>query len=192
MNKLFLAATLAFGTTFGAQAADANAPIRFLAGFGMTYGGDTLVTVPYTDGTTDNITAGGLFHFYAGGEYRASDRVALQATLGYHSHRTNGSDGSVRFDRVPVDLLAMVNVTPNVRIGGGAQIVLSPQLKGTGVVSNVNVKFKNTVGGVVEGEYVFAQSLGLKLRYVAENFRPKNGGETQSGNHVGVMLSYYF
>ena len=190
MKKLLLAATLALGASVSVQAADA--PFKFLVGFGLTGGGDTLATVPYTDGTSDNIKAGGLFHFYGGAEYRVLDSLALQGTFGYHSNRSNASNGSLRFDRLPIDALAMYSLTPGWRIGGGAEFVLSPQLKGTGVASDINVKFKNTVGAVVEGEYVFQQSLGVKLRYVAEKYKPKNGGESASGNHVSVMMSYYF
>ena len=193
MKKILVGAALALGAAFSAQAADAGSPFKFLLGAGLTFGGDTLITVPFTDGSSDDIKAGGLIHLYGGGEYRFSDVFALQATIGYHINDTKAaSNGSVRFTRIPVDLLGLYSLTDKVRIGGGAQFVSGPELKGSGVASNVNQKFDSTTGVVVEGEYLFTPHTGLKLRYVSEKFTPEGGGEKIDGSHVGVMFSYYF
>ena len=193
MKKILLGAALAIGTAFSAQAADAASPFKFLLGAGLTFGGDTLVTVPFTDGSTDNVKAGGLVHLYGGGEYRLSDMFALQATVGYHVSDTRAaSNGSVRFTRIPVDLLALYSVTEKVRLGAGAQFVSGPELKGSGVASNVSQKYDSTTGAIVEGEYLFTQHMGLKLRYVSEKFTPEGGGTKVDGSHAGVMFSYYF
>jgi opacity protein-like surface antigen len=193
MKKILLGAALALGTAVSAQAADASAPFHFLLGAGLTYGGDTLITVPFTDGSSDSIKAGGLIQLYGGGEYRFNEQFALQATVGYHINDTRAaSNGSVRFTRVPVDLLALYSVTEKVRLGAGAQFVSSPELKGSGVASNVSQKYDSTTGAIVEGEYLFTPHIGLKLRYVSEKFTPSNGGAKVDGSHAGVMFSYYF
>jgi hypothetical protein len=193
MKKTLLGAALAIGTAFSAHAADAGTPFHFLLGIGLTYGGDTLVTVPFTDGTTDNVKAGGLLQVYGGGEYRINDQFAVQATLGYHVSDTRAaSNGSVRFTRVPVDLLALYSVTDKVRLGAGAQFVSGPELKGSGVASNVSQKYDSTTGAIVEGEYLFSPHVGLKLRYVSEKFTPSNGGAKVDGSHAGLMFNYYF
>jgi len=47
---------------------------------------------------------------------------ALQATVGYHINDTRAaSNGSVRFTRIPIDLLALYSVTDKVRLGGAAE-----------------------------------------------------------------------
>jgi opacity protein-like surface antigen len=193
MKKILLGAALAIGTAFSAQAADAGSPFKFLLGAGLTFGGDTLITVPFSDGSTDDIKAGGLVHLYGGGEYRLSDTFALQATVGYHVNDTRAaSNGSVRFTRIPVDLLALFSVTDKVRLGAGAQFVSGAELKGSGVASNISQKYDSTTGAIVEGEYLFTPHTGLKLRYVSEKFTPEGGGSKIDGSHVGVMFSYYF
>jgi opacity protein-like surface antigen len=193
MKRILLGAALAIGSAFSAQAADAGSPFKFLLGAGLTFGGDTLITVPFTDGSTDSIKAGGLVHLYGGGEYRFGDQFAVQATVGYHINDTKAaSNGSVRFTRIPVDLLALYSVTEKVRLGGGAQFVSGPELKGSGVASNVSQKYDSTTGVIVEGEYLFTPHTGLKLRYVAEKFKPEGGGAKIDGSHVGLMFSYYF
>ena len=193
MKKAFIGAALAIGTAFSAHAADATSPFKFLLGVGLTEGGDNLVTVQFTDGSTDKVRAGGLLQLYGGGEYRLNEQFALQATVGYHVNDTRAaSNGSVKFDRVPVDLLALYSVSDKIRLGGGAQFVSGVKLKGSGVASNINQNFDSTVGVIAEGEYLFTPHIGLKLRYVSEKFTPEGGGEKIDGSHVGLLFSYYF
>jgi opacity protein-like surface antigen len=193
MKKIILSAALVLGAAFNAQAADAGSPFKFLLGAGLTFGGDTLINVPFTDGSEDSIKAGGLIQLYGGGEYRFNDAVAVKATLGYHVNDTRAaSNGSVRFTRVPLDLLALYNVNDKVRLGVGAQFVSSPELKGSGVASNVSQKYDSTTGAIVEVEYLFTSHLGLELRYVSEKFTPSGGGSKIDGSHGGVMFNYYF
>jgi len=194
MKKILLVAALAVASAFNnADAAEAGAPARFLLGGGLTAGGDTLITVPFTDGSTDTIKAGGLVELYAGGEFRLAERLALQATVGYHVNDTRAaSNGSVRFTRVPVDVLALFDASDKIRLGAGAQFVSNVKLRGSGVASNVDQSYDSTVGAIVEGEYLFTPHIGLKLRYVAEKFTPSSGGAKVDGSHVGLLFSYYF
>lgn len=193
MKKIILSAALALGAACNAHAADAGAPFRFLLGAGLTFGGDTLINVPFTNGSSDSVRAGGLIQLYGGGEYRFNEALALKATLGYHFNQTrDASNGRVRFTRVPLDLLALYNVNDKVRLGAGAQFVSGPELRGSGVASNVSQKYDSTVGAIVEGEYLFTPHVGLELRYVSEKFTPSGGGAKVDGSHAGVMFNYYF
>jgi opacity protein-like surface antigen len=192
MQKLLIGAVLGVCATFSAQAADAAAPFKFVLGAGLTFGGDTLANVTYTDGTTDSIKAGGLFALYGGGEFRVGDAVSLQATIGYHVDDTKAaSNGSVKFSRYPVDLLAYYHLNDKFRLGAGAQFVNSPKLDGSGVASNINMSFESTTGVVLEGEYLFNPKMGLKVRAVTEKFKPTGSSVSTNGNHVGVMFNFY-
>lgn len=174
----------------GALAQDRGA--RGILGIGLTTGGDTLVSVAYSDGTTDDVKAGGVVHLYGGVEVPVSPTVSLQATLGYHVDDTyRGSNGSVRFARYPLEFLAHAMINPNVRIGGGARFVNSAKVTGSGVLSGLQGEFDSTVGAVIEGEYLVTRSIGLKLRAVAERYKPKGGGATVDGNHVGFYFNWY-
>ena len=193
LKGLVLGAALTIGAAFSAQADDSGSSFRFLIGQGLTYGGDSLIKAPFSDGSERVFKAGGLAQFYGGGEYRLGDKIALQATIGYHiNYAKASSDGNVRFTRVPVDLLALYSLADNVRVGGGAQFVSHPELKGSGLASNVSQAYDSTVGAVVEGEYLFSPHIGLKLRYVSEKFKPSNGGSSVDGSHAGLLFSYYF
>ena len=114
-KHLILAATLTCAA-LGAQAQERT--VRGVLGMGLTGGGDTLATVVYTDGSTDNIKSGGLLHVFGGAEFRLGPQATMQATIGYHVDETNGnSDGSLRFSRYPLELLAHYHVTPAFKLG---------------------------------------------------------------------------
>ncbi len=199
MNKRFLATATAVAAMVGtlatpqAQAADANAPFKPLLGLGLTSGGDKLVTVQFTDGSSSNVKAGDLFVLYGGAEFRLGDRLGLQATVGYHSADSKAaSNGSVKFTRIPVDVLLMFSATDSVRLGGGIQFANSPDLKGSGFASNLSQKFDSTRGLIVEGEYLFNGQFGFKLRYVSEKYKVSGTNIKVDGSHVGGLFSYYF
>ena len=188
-----LALGLALGLAAQARAQEAPGRLTFLAGAGVTYGGDTLVAARFTDGSRKDMKAGGLAEVYGGAEYRWSDDISIQNTIGYHGdYREAGSNAKLRFTRIPIDVLVMYRIAPNLRLGGGVQLVASPELKGTGRASSLSQKYDATAGAIVEAEYLFTPHIGMKLRYVNEKFTPKDGGDKVDGSHAGVLLSYYF
>lgn len=88
-------------------------------------------------------------------------------------------------------MLAYYHVNEQFRIGGGAQFVGSPELKGSGVASGLNVELESATGAVIEGEYLISPKMGLKLRYVNVEFEPTGGGPKADGSHLGLMFNYY-
>ncbi len=187
MNKLILSTALACAA-LGAQAQERT--VRGVLGMGLTGGGDTLATVVYTDGSTDSIKSGGLVHVFGGAEFRLGQQVTMQATVGYHIDETTGaSDGSLRFSRYPIELLAHYHVAPNFKLGGGARFVNNAKIDSRGVLSGARVEFDNTVGAVIEGEWMVTPTIGLKLRYVSEKYEAS--GVSVDANHGGFYFSWY-
>lgn len=183
-------AALAFAAS--AQGQDTR-PLRPLVGMGLTFGGDRLATVGFTDGSSESIRSGGLFTLYAGAEFRASDVLAIQATFGYHADSTSAaSNGGLRFSRYPVNLLALYRLTDKVRLGGGAEFVNSAKVAGSGDLGNINIGFKSSTGLVLEGEYLFSPKFGAKARVASHEFESKLDGAKIDGNYFGLMLNYYF
>ena len=192
LKKTLICAALALGAATSAHAADGSSPIRFLVGGGVTFGGDKLATVTYTDGRTADIRAGGLAQIYAGLDYRMGNDVSMQVTAGYHVDDTNADNGSLKFSRYPVELLAYYHATDQIRIGGGVRFVNNPKISSSGVISGNNVEFKNTTGIVIEGEYFFSPNFSMKLRGVKEDYTLKDTDYSVSGNHFGALFNYYF
>jgi hypothetical protein len=192
MRKTIVAAALAALAAAGNVQAQEARGARGILGAGVTSGGDTLVTVVFTDGTSEDIKGGGLFHLYGGVEIPVGPALSMQATVGYHVDDTgSGSNGSMRFSRYPIEVLVHGHINPNVRIGGGVRFVNSAKIRGSGVLSGLDVDFDSTVGAVIEGEYLVTRSIGLKLRAVSEKYKPRAGGPSADGNHVGFYFNWY-
>ncbi len=194
MKSAFVGALLGALAVTCPYAQTQSAPtVRPLIGMGFTFGGDKLASADFTDGSSDTIRAGGVFALYGGVEFRATDALAVQATVGYHGDSTRAAaNGSIRFGRYPVDVLALYSLNDRFRLGGGVEFVNSPKLKGRGEAGNFNVNFKNSVGLFLEGEYLFTRNFGLKLRAASHEFEVKGGSDKIDGSYGGLMLSYYF
>lgn len=188
MKRLFLTAAFALAALGSAQAQERN--VRAFVGAGITGGGDTLATVVFTDGSSEDIRGGGFVHFYGGVEFRLGPQFTVQTSIGYHVDDTSAaSNGSLRFSRYPVELLGHIQIDPHVRLGGGARFINSAKIDGRGALAGTRFEFDSTVGAVIEGEYLVSPSIGLKLRAVSEKY--KANGVSADGNHVGFYVNWY-
>ncbi len=197
MGKKLLAASWVVLAAFAGHAqaqteAPATKPLHFFVGLGITGGGDKLVTAQYTNGTSVDVTGGGLVQFNAGVDYQFTEKFSGSLGLGYHVDRANASNGSVTFSRYPVEVLGHYSVTPSLRLGGGLRLVGGAKLQSDGVASGINADFGSTTGLVLEGEYVLNARYGFKLRVVEEKYKSNATQKTISGSHAGLMFNFYF
>jgi len=199
MKKIALAFALAMASMGAAQAQTwvpvqdiATKPLRFVVGAGVTYGGEKLITAQYTDGDTVDIDGGGTVTLLAGLDYRVNPQFSVQATVGYHVDNAAGSNGDIRFERVPVELLGYYHVNDKVRVGGGLRYVTATALRTSGVADIGDYEFKDTTSPVAEIEYLYSPRLGFKLRYVNDKFKDKTFNATVKGDHVGALVNFYF
>ncbi len=190
MKRLATLLVLLLGSA--ACAAQSERPFKFVGGLGVTGGGSTLATVTYTNGNTQNISAGSGVMLYVGGEAPIGTLVNLQATFGYHSDTTHATNGDVTFSRYPIDVIAQVPVTDKFRLGLGVEYITNPKLTGSGFANITNTQFDSTLGVLVEGEYRFTSWIGVKLRGLSAKFKATNTGQTASGDHVGLFCNFYF
>lgn len=181
------AAALAVATFSLPAAAQGFRPVF---GASLTGGGETLVTVQYTNGSSQNIKSGGLFQVFGGVEYVGTS-AAVQATIGYHVDDTTANNGSVKFARMPAELLGFWKLNDTIWLGGGVRKANNAKVSSSGAASNLgSVKFGSKVGAVVQGEYFFSPNGSAFLRYVAEDYTV--GNASLSGNHVGLGASLRF
>jgi hypothetical protein len=169
----------------------AKSPVRVLVGLGATFGGDNLATAAFTNGSHQDIKAGSGFVFTTGLDYRLSPEFSVQGTLNFHVDDTDATNGSIKFQRFPVEFLGYFHPNSQWRIGGGVRYVNSPKLSSSGAAAGFNLKFDNTTSGVVEAEYFWSEKVSVKMRYVNEAFKAKGYGEVKA-NHFGVSGNAYF
>ena len=176
-----------------AQGLTTDRSLRGFAGFGLTGGGKTLATVQYTNGDTAKVRSGGLVDFRVGMDWHTpGSPFALQASVGYFVDRNSASNGSVRFQRYPFELLGFGYVGEKVRLGGGLRVTTGAKLTGNGFASGVgNTNFKTSPGFVLEGEYFATRYIGFTGRYVSEKYKAPNGAKI-SGDHIGARANFYF
>lgn len=194
MKQIFLAFAVMAATLAPAQAQIGNtsaSPVRFLAGMGVSGGGDKLVTARFTNGDSYDLKAGGIVYFTVGANYRISPDVSLQATANYHVDQANADNGDLEFQRFPLELIGYYQPHPQWRVGGGIRHTTGPKLSGSGAASRPDVKFDDTTGAVVEAEYFWNPHFGMKMRYVNETFK-RRGISDIKGNHFGISGNYYF
>jgi hypothetical protein len=186
---LALAPALAVAQT-PAPAADAGSGLRFLLGVSLTGGGDTLATVRFTDGSSQNISSGGFVQLFGGAEYDTGS-VVVQGTLGYHVDDTSASNGSVKFARYPAELLGLAKLGENWRLGGGLRKALNARVTSSGAArgSIGGLEFDSELGFVLQLERHFGPG-SVFGRVVAEKYTV--GREKVDGNHIGVGVAYRF
>ena len=196
MHKAALALALAIAFVNPAMAQDAPAvpQLRFLLGAGLTAGGDRLLTSDNQGRIDTDIRAGRSLAVNAGIDYRVDSDLSLQATLGYHLANTSFFSvlGDASFRRYPLEVLAFYSPGPNWRVGGGLRYLINPRLKSKGIFGEESVSFDNSMGGLVEAEYMVRTSVGIKLRYVHETIKARELLGKVDGSHVGLFVSYYF
>lgn len=156
---------------------------------GYDTGGDTLVTVTFTNGDTANIKANrGLF--LGGGVSLLNDarNVETEITLSYKIDDITASNGDVTWSRWPLEALVFYR-TPKVRVGGGITYHLNPDLTGSGVASGLNVNFKNSLGLVAQADWRVSKSFNLGLRYTAMDYELEGPSTSVKSNGIGIVLS---
>ncbi len=193
MPKLASVASAAVATlaAFCMTPALAAEGLRPVFGFSVTGGGETLASVTYTDGSTQKVKSGGLVHLFGGVEYQGAG-YAVQANVGYHVDDTSARNGSVKFARVPVELLGFWQLSDTWRLGGGLRKASNAKITSSGAASNVgSATFEGKAGVVLQGEYRFwGETASVLLRYVAEDYTINRS--TISGNHVGLGIAFRF
>lgn len=188
MFKISAAVLAGFAFVSTSFAAEGFRPVF---GMGVTGGGEKLATVVYTDGTTQSVKSGGLLHLFGGLEYEGAN-FAVQGNVGYHVDDTNASNGSVKFARMPVELLAFWKASDAWRLGVGVRKAGSAKISSSGAASNVgNITLDGKAGLVLQGEYAFWNDRGsVYLRSVTEKYTVNR--VDISGNHVGLGFAFRF
>jgi hypothetical protein len=181
-----IAPSLAHAATMGT-----SNPVHPLIGLAITGGGDKIASVEFRDGESRDITAGGLVQVWGGVEYREQGSpFAFQGTFGYHVDSTNADNGSQRFERFPIELIALYSFEPKFRLGVGARYATSAKFRSSGAGDVGDFNFKSQLAPMLLGEWLITPHVGLQLRYVHETY--KLDGFSIDGSHGGVGVNYYF
>ncbi|HEY3644541.1 MAG TPA: hypothetical protein VGM16_04315 [Gammaproteobacteria bacterium] len=190
MNKGILIIGLCLSGVLAAPVARADldpAPLdpgaHLTGDFGITDGGDALVTFTYTNGSTKTLHAGESAYLDAGMLYKFDPSWSLKTTLGWARASVDASNASVSFVRYPLDMLGVYSYGNN-HFGLGLTYHMSPKVSGAGLPSG---DFDNALGLVAEYRYWI---FGLRLTSI--NYKVSSTGQSISGNSYGAFLNFTF
>lgn len=192
-----------------ALGASADAPrVRLFASAGYGFGGDPLLEGTWVDsngqqtGTWD-LKAGKGTTLALGADLRVTDRLSLQASMGYQRESIDGVGSNFVFSRVPVELLGFYSLTDRLRLGLGVRKTQSAKIQGGGTYDYINEPYEASGGAVIEGQYLFgtpsrterAPTLGVYLRFVNETYKARRtawDAEKRSGDQLALGLLFYY
>lgn len=179
--------------------------IRPMVKLGAEFGGDTLVTVNVTGGSssTKSIKAGqGVF--LGGGVSVLNDArdIETEVSISYKFSSINANNGDIDFSVFPLDALVFYRM-PHVRLGGGLTYHMSPTLQGSGAAGGLEADYDNALGVVLQGDYTFVRRFAVGLRFTHVNYKansvrtnptlaattPPSSAKTDS---LGVVFSVRF
>lgn len=163
--------------------------VRPMLKAGYDVGGDTVVTAVFTDGSTKSIKANEGFYFGGGASILSDSKdIETEVSLSYKFASINASNGSIDWTRFPLDVLVFYRL-PQFRLGGGLTYHLSPKLSGSGPAGNINTKFDDSLGYVLQADYLL-QKITLGLRYTSLEY--KVGGASVKSDGVGITFGVSF
>lgn len=172
------------------QAAEVRPMIKTAADFG----GDTLINVTFTDGSTQSIRANELLSL-GGGVSIVNDAgdIETELTLSYKFGMVSASNGDVTFSRWPLDALVFYRL-PELRLGGGLTYHLGPELSGSGFAGGLNLDFDDALGLLLQADYRVTPKINLGIRYTSLDYKLRVNGAsaTVRSNGVGVVFSARF
>jgi hypothetical protein len=192
-------ALLALALAVTAHAAHSQEEIRPMIKVGFDFGGDTLATVRFTDGSTQSIKANQGIYFGVGASVLLTNPkdIEVEGTVSYKEDAVTAANGEVIFSRVPLDALVFYRFPEHFRVGGGLTYHLNPKLSGNGVVGNVNIGFDNALGWVLQAEYLLpprslrTPKMTVGARYTMLDYKTSTGATAKS-NGIGVTFSIGF
>lgn len=172
------------------------ASIRPLIGFNAEFGGDRLLKVIYTDGSTQDVNAGQGFGLFGGATVEGlidlnPVTIDLQATLGVkYATISQASNASVDYFRFPAELLVFGHIK-GFRLGAGPVYHFANSLVGSGDLSSLNYSFDGAFGVTAQADYTFGDHWNVGLRYTGISYKDdKDGIPSTNANNFGVEIGY--
>lgn len=188
LSKALAVAALAVAAAIPtvSQAAEARPVVKL----GFDFGGDNLAGATFTNGSSESIKANGLIYLGGGVSVINDDKdIEVEVTLAYKNDSINASNGSIDWTRYPLDMLVFYRM-PKFRVGGGLTYHLHPKLSGSGLASNVNGKFDDSLGYVLQADYLVTQKVSVGVRYTILDY--KIGGTSIKSSGPGITAGFRF
>ncbi len=169
----------------------AYAEVDFIASIGLHSGGDDVVEVLFTDGSSEDIKAGEFLTLEFGAAWDMGN-IEARATGGWKIDSISATNGDLDFSRLTGQLLFLYALD-EWRFGGGATYHFNVELDGGGVASIASAEFDDALGYVAEVDYYFSEKAYVGLQYTdIEYDRTTAFGQspaTFDGSSIGIVFA---
>jgi hypothetical protein len=191
-RKSLLALTMLSFSAFSLLAARAD-EIKGVFEIGGDFGGDTLGTVVYKDGTTTDVKVSDSLVLNVGAVV-TNGSFETQASLGYKFSGPGAKDGTITWHSIPLELLEFYRVSV-ARMGLGLSYNINPSLVIDVPGTRQTYNFENALGTVVQIEWApLKETYSLALRYTFIQYKQSGVSNPREigGNMVGMYVNHYF
>lgn len=172
--------------------------IKGLFGVGGEFGGDKLLSLTYTDGSTSDILVGQGLLLFGGADVKDILKsgplgLDLQATIGVkYSTIQEATNANANFYRFPAELLIFGRIN-NFRVGAGPVLHFANSFSGSGALSDYTFKFDNALGVTAQADYTWFEHYALGVRYTSIAYNPEIAGIGKlNASNFGFEFSYFF
>jgi hypothetical protein len=123
----------------------------------------------------DTVNAGGGIKFSIGSQNVLDDGTsALRFAAGFLYDRLDAIDGNAELSAITLDGMYLI-INGAHSFGAGITLHMSPEYTQTGGgYADVDIKFDDAVGMVLEYQYTFSNNLGLGARYTDLSYEASN------------------
>ena len=156
---------------------------------GISFGGSKLIRNEDSE-ISDSILAGERYLLNLGLLWHFHQNVKLQTTLGWHFDEFSTTNDNTQFSRFPLESIAYLYLTENIRIGSGISYHLSPTLYVDDSQAE-DIEYDHAAGYTFELDFG-SGNLFIGIRYTIIDYENSQSGEIIDGNHLGIILGEGF
>lgn len=189
MRSQFLKAVviaLGFVITQPAQAA-----LDIMVELGIHDGGDDIITVNFTDGSSRDMQAGEFLSLGAGVAWDIGSVMETRLYAGWKGDEVSADNGSVKLNRWTSNFMLLFKAG-GWRFGGGAAYHWSIELDGSGAATNASAEFDDALGAVAEIDYYFNENAYVGLQYLNIEYDRRatlgNSARTFDASSIGLTI----
>jgi hypothetical protein len=170
----------------GAGAAELAAPqpgrLGLVGELVLEFGGDSVGTVLFTDGSTQKVRTGQGGTLALGGHFQpAGSPFDLVGTIGWKFVTTKASDSDIGINRAVIQLLGLYDPSGEFWIGGGPVLHAGTRFSGGGLAEDVS--FGSSLGLTVQAGWRWIGVTYTVMRY-------EGGGATYDASAAGVSVRW--
>ena len=168
--------------------------IRFGFNVAIAVGGDTMFSVPFEDGSSEDMNAGDGFILGLAIEKKWDTDTSLpfytEASFNYMFNSIDAENGSIEFNRYPLDFVASTKYN-NISVGAGITHHLSPTLKGDGIASFPDINYDDATGSILQVSYTTTNKIIWGLKYTNITYTGANLFD-QDGSSFALTMAGRF